>query len=183
MSYRKARRFLPPPPPEVPVPTYGGPFQYQPPSTSTSRHVGYKSKRQTRCDLCKDDYGLYEAYRRKIEESGGFDLLDVDPCPNCCRGRFALVIQPVHHSVHPPDLIRIYSELALMKYNETEDSDLELVKVVKANVKVVDGFIYYITFDAKDASSGDGRTSTFQAEVYHGVKEIRVNLVRPKVNA
>jgi len=70
-----------------------------------------------------------------------------------------------------------------MKYNEKEGSDLELVKVVKANVKVVDGFLYYITFEAKDASSGDGRTSTFQAEVYRGVEDIIVNLVRPKLNA
>ncbi|KAH7851018.1 hypothetical protein Vadar_006124 [Vaccinium darrowii] len=149
MSYREARRFVPPPPLAVPVPTYVGPFQYQPPSTSTSRHVGYKSKRETRCYLCNDE--LYEAYRRKIEENDNFD---VDPCPNCCRGSLAPGIQRVHHSVHPADHIRVYSEIALMKYNEKEGSDLELVKVVKANVKVVNGFVYYITFDAEDASSG-----------------------------
>ncbi|XP_059624659.1 uncharacterized protein LOC132267521 [Cornus florida] len=40
--------------------------------------------------------------------------------------------------------------LAVDNYNRRYDANYEFVKVVKANSMTVGGFIYYITFEAKD---------------------------------
>ncbi|CAA0284627.1 unnamed protein product [Arabidopsis thaliana] len=62
------------------------------------------------------------------------------------------------------DLVHRLSKIALQKYNDDKLENLELVRAVKANRKYGAGFIFYITFEAKDANSHTDPI-TFQAAV------------------
>ncbi|KAA8523135.1 hypothetical protein F0562_009558 [Nyssa sinensis] len=62
------------------------------------------------------------------------------------------------------------SDLAVKHYNEKSNSKYEFVKFVKATVLPHRGFLYHITFEAKEKDAVDGQSITFQAKVYDGRK-------------
>ncbi|CAD5315159.1 unnamed protein product [Arabidopsis thaliana] len=62
------------------------------------------------------------------------------------------------------DLVHRLSMIAIQKYNGENKTNFELVRAVKANRKYGAGFIFYITFEAKDANSHTDPI-TFQAAV------------------
>ncbi|KAG5556675.1 hypothetical protein RHGRI_007068 [Rhododendron griersonianum] len=113
----------------------------------------------------------FEEYMRQIEESDGFDVIHFP------RSFGLGKIMPIFDM--DPNLIS-HSALAPWEYNEGEKTNLEFVKVVKANGVPISGFMYYITFDVKDRDVVDGHTKEFQARVWHGIPKITVELCRPK---
>jgi len=115
-------------------------------------------------------------YWRQLEESDGFDVMHF---PKTFFGFGAIL--PILDLREYADKLKSLSELALAQYNEEKQgSKLKFVKIVKANTAACAGHLYYITFDAKDASAGDGCTSTYQAEVWDGLFKPVVKLIRPK---
>ncbi|GMP92635.1 hypothetical protein CsSME_00042779 [Camellia sinensis var. sinensis] len=95
----------------------------------------------------------YQEYNRQITESDVIPLYNFDAIA---------------------DDLKSFSELALKEYNEKEHTNLEFVKAVKVNLAGVAGFLYYITFDVRDAAAVDGGTMEFQAFVWDGIAHIEV---------
>lgn len=119
-------------------------------------------------------------YHRLVKERDGFDV--TPSIKGYVKGILMPVVLDQKKVAHK---LKIYSELALMKYCSRErlPTYLQFVKVVKANYEVENGYVYYISFDAKDPSAGYGCISTFQAKVWDAISKIEVQLVRPKAYA
>ncbi|CAL5354479.1 unnamed protein product [Camellia sinensis] len=92
------------------------------------------------------------------------------------------VQRPLSNFNEIADDLKAFSELALKEYNEKEHTNLEFVKVVKVNKAVVAGFLYYITFDVRDATAVDGGTTEFQACVWDGIAHTEVLISRLKTS-
>ncbi|KAF5932428.1 hypothetical protein HYC85_028599 [Camellia sinensis] len=106
----------------------------------------------------------YQEYNRQITESDGFDVMSF-PRSFACG-----TTTPLYNLNEIADDLKALSELALKEYNEKEHTNLEFVKVVKANAAVCAGCKYYITFDITDAAAAvDGGTTEFQACVWDGI--------------
>ncbi|XP_059656642.1 uncharacterized protein LOC132303418 isoform X3 [Cornus florida] len=59
----------------------------------------------------------------------------------------------------------------------SDDANYEFVKVVKANSMPVVGFMYYITFEAKDKDKDDNPVETFEAKVYLGITDTDMDVL------
>ncbi|CAL5364731.1 unnamed protein product [Camellia sinensis] len=66
--------------------------------------------------------------------------------------------------------------------SDKEHTNLEFVKVVKVNVAGCAGFLYYITFDVRDAAAVNGGTMEFQAFVWDGIAHTEVLISRLKTS-
>ncbi|KAG7600116.1 Cystatin-related plant [Arabidopsis suecica] len=76
------------------------------------------------------------------------------------------------------DLVHRLSKIALQKHNEYNLTNLEFVRAVKANRHYGAGFIFYITFEAKDNDSHI--IIPFQATVRYLPLQVTVYRVSPK---
>ncbi|GAV90670.1 Cystatin domain-containing protein [Cephalotus follicularis] len=145
------------------------------PSPSSTSSYEYEE------DISKSDDEYMELYNKQVEESDGFD---VDLFPDFHFG-YVGGIHPMVRLLEDKELLTKVEECAataLDKYNKDNETDLVLVKVLKANSSVVSGIDYYITFEVKDANGGaDAETRVFQAEVWRTISEgDEVILCRPK---
>ncbi|XP_059662958.1 uncharacterized protein LOC132308763 [Cornus florida] len=119
---------------------------------------------------------LFWQYRKQAEDSNGFDV-DNYPLLRSYLGLISPISWP-NESEGLPKLIKKLSKKAIRQYNRDYKVNYDFVKVQKANQQVAAGFIYYITFEAKDAN--DGGSKIFQAEVFDGIKKTEVVSCRPK---
>ncbi|THG16079.1 hypothetical protein TEA_014801 [Camellia sinensis var. sinensis] len=122
----------------------------------------------------------YQEHNRQMTESDGFDVMSF-PRSFACG-----TTTPLSNFNEIADDLKAFSELALKEYNEKEHTNLEFVKVVKVNKAVVAGFLYYITFDVRDAAAVDGGTTEFQACVWDGIahtEEATVHWVGMQIEA
>ncbi|CAL9225531.1 unnamed protein product [Arabidopsis halleri] len=76
------------------------------------------------------------------------------------------------------ELLNLLIETAIDEENEETGTKLEFVKYVSANVLGVQGFLFYITFWAKDLSSPDPEPKLYQAKVRKFADEIIVSEFR-----
>ncbi|GMP92662.1 hypothetical protein CsSME_00042795 [Camellia sinensis var. sinensis] len=116
----------------------------------------------------------FQEYDRQLTQSDGFDVMCF-PRSFGCGGT-----SPVFNLDEIADNLKTFAELALKQYNDKELKNLEFVKVVKANRGLCAGFMYYITFDVKDADAVDGGTMEFQACVWDGIGHTDVLISRLK---
>lgn len=75
------------------------------------------------------------------------------------------------------DLVHQLSKIALGKYNDEKLTNLELVRAVKANRQYGGGYIFFITFETKDANS---QPIPFHATVGYLPGDVIVYSVNPK---
>ncbi|PKI38801.1 hypothetical protein CRG98_040806 [Punica granatum] len=99
----------------------------------------------------------WKAYSKQLDESQGFD---VGEFPNVFH--YGL-IQPMSFEGDDEDLI-YFTNLGIAHYNEKEVASLKLVEILKVNAQACSPFNFYITFEAKDASTGE--RGTYQTKVY-----------------
>ncbi|CAL5363039.1 unnamed protein product [Camellia sinensis] len=118
----------------------------------------------------------YQEYNRQITESDGFDVMSF-PRSFACG-----TTVPLYNFDQIADDLKSFSELALKEYNEKKHTNLEFVKVVKVNVADCAGFLYYITFDVRDAAAVNGGTMEFQACVWDGIAHTEVIISRLKTS-
>ncbi|CAL5354481.1 unnamed protein product [Camellia sinensis] len=118
----------------------------------------------------------FQEYDRQLTQSDGFDVMCF-PRSFGCSGT-----SPVFNLDEIADDLKTFAELALKQYNDKELKNLEFVKVVKANRGLFAGFMYYITFDVKDADAVDGGTMEFQACVWDGIGHTDVLISRLKIS-
>ncbi|KAK2993341.1 hypothetical protein RJ640_002710 [Escallonia rubra] len=106
----------------------------------------------------------WEKYAAQVEASDGFDVDEI-------RTNIIGLIHPIGYlSEMGPAVIASVSFLsrtAMDWYNGKNGSNYVFDKLVKANIELVAGGIYYITYEAKDA--GAGPATTFQARVFKGI--------------
>ncbi|XP_059624545.1 uncharacterized protein LOC132267398 [Cornus florida] len=110
-------------------------------------------------------------YRKQIAASEGFDCDDYPPD----IGEVGYIVpylmpnREFRNTKNMNELINS-SMIAMIDYNEKHDTNFKFVKVLKANSLVVQGVIFYITFEAKgdDNDADEGETEMFQAKVYFG---------------
>ncbi|CAA0395380.1 unnamed protein product [Arabidopsis thaliana] len=76
------------------------------------------------------------------------------------------------------ELMKLLIETAIDEENEENGTRLEFVKYVSANVLGVQGFLFYITFWAKDLSSPNPQPHCYQAKVRKFADEIDVSEFR-----
>ncbi|KFK24511.1 hypothetical protein AALP_AAs55560U001400 [Arabis alpina] len=76
------------------------------------------------------------------------------------------------------ELVEMLIKIGIKEVNEENDIQLEFVKYVSANVQLVQGFLFYITFWAKVVSTSNQEPQLYQAEVRKFGDEIFVNEFR-----
>ncbi|KAK2999152.1 hypothetical protein RJ639_023370 [Escallonia herrerae] len=115
-------------------------------------------------EMTSDDW---EKYAAQVEASDGFDVDEI-------RTNTIGLIHPIGYlSEMGPAVVAAVSFLsrtAMDWYNSQNGSNYVFDKLVKANIEVVAGGIYYITYEAKDA--GAALATTFQARVFKGIPEM-----------
>ncbi|KAB1221509.1 hypothetical protein CJ030_MR2G027148 [Morella rubra] len=143
---------------------------------------GSKDKQMADDDFYND--GLHEMtdeeelfYSSHVLKSDGFDVPAMPDVFSCG------MIQPcdVTDEMERIEIGR-FAQIAIDEYNrrfEKTKGKLEFVKVLKVMCVVVAGFIFYITFDAKDLADG-GTIKTYQSEVFRGIVETSVLSFRLK---
>ncbi|VVB05922.1 unnamed protein product [Arabis nemorensis] len=78
------------------------------------------------------------------------------------------------------DLVERLSKIALKKHNDDKNTNLELVRAVKANWNHGGGYIFSITLEAKDASSSHTEPIPFHAKVGYLHGDTKVYHINPK---
>ncbi|KAM7503663.1 hypothetical protein LguiB_002567 [Lonicera macranthoides] len=116
----------------------------------------------------------HEIYRKKVEESEGFDvpLLPGAICP----GRLGRINFKWKEEAI---CVAKVSKLALIYYNKKHGTDYVFKCIEKANHAVTSVKTYYITFKATSAARSD-LANTFQAMVHRGVGNTEVMKCRIK---
>ncbi|ESQ55921.1 hypothetical protein EUTSA_v10026836mg, partial [Eutrema salsugineum] len=79
-----------------------------------------------------------------------------------------------HDEVSNKEFMKLLIETAIEEENEESGTNLEFVKYVSASVLGVQGFLFYITFWAKDVSSPNLEPKLYQAKVRTFMDEILV---------
>ncbi|KAK2977690.1 hypothetical protein RJ640_000039 [Escallonia rubra] len=109
----------------------------------------------------------WKNYMTQVKESEGFDIDDFAPI--IAKVAFGIVM-PLGDFKKLGNLMQeaIISDSkdAIEMFNNLHGEKFEFVDIVKANMEVVAGAIFYITFTAKDA---DGKVETFQTKVFDGI--------------
>ncbi|XP_073103786.1 uncharacterized protein [Elaeis guineensis] len=145
---------------------------------SVSDGSGEERTDSTGCDMAEEYYCnnyLFDCDGEPEEDSDG-DLLVCNLVAHL-RGKFDLEGPRAQDWRKCAD----FSELALKKYNNDNGTNYELVEVVKVNMRIVSGVIFYITFTAKDADATDGVPEVFQARVVNLINNgVEVCLCRLK---
>ncbi|KAF7129463.1 hypothetical protein RHSIM_Rhsim10G0165100 [Rhododendron simsii] len=103
----------------------------------------------------------WKDYNKCLEKSEGFDVGDV---PDNILG---IPVTPL--SLDDPETMKdlqMYSIFALKKCTKPEKKKYQFVKVLKANVSLRRGFLYYITFQAEDIAGSGSRPLNFRAIVH-----------------
>ncbi|KAM7499994.1 hypothetical protein LguiA_024408 [Lonicera macranthoides] len=114
--------------------------------------------------ITKEDF---DRYITQCQESQGFKVEDF---PNA---QFYSRITPINLSnKNYLEVIQKYAKIALEK---TEGTKYTLDRVIRANVQIVRGALYYITFATKDAN---GLEVIFQTKVLHSHEGADVQLFR-----
>uniref|UniRef100_A0A7N2MRU9 Cystatin domain-containing protein n=2 Tax=Quercus lobata TaxID=97700 RepID=A0A7N2MRU9_QUELO len=124
-------------------------------------------------DMTRAELALYH---QQVEESGGFDVDDFSHSFACGRIE-KMGFRGVIDDADKKELGE-YSMEAIHKYNTDEKKNFKFKEVVKANVQCVEGLMYYITFNAEDASTAT--IETFQAKVWRGIGFVEVTSIRVK---
>ncbi|XP_058179777.1 uncharacterized protein LOC131298360 isoform X2 [Rhododendron vialii] len=124
-----------------------------------------KKKRKTPEERPRFSYQERWAYKRRLKESGGFDVGDV---PDNVDPRLT-PISPYKVFGRPHADIRLkkvekYSKLALDKYNKDNKTKFEFGKFLKANVTTYSCRLWYVTFQSKHMPGF--RPKNFQAVVH-----------------
>ena len=116
-----------------------------------------------------------EEYQKMVEESDGFD---VDPKNSEYLLRFGLISPMKEFTEYERKRLIELSCYALRKHNEENDTELEFVRVIKANQQCLGFFRLYITLEAKDRKEIDPKV--YQLQVWDGVPEPDVEMFRLK---
>uniref|UniRef100_A0A5B6Z2Z5 Cystatin domain-containing protein n=1 Tax=Davidia involucrata TaxID=16924 RepID=A0A5B6Z2Z5_DAVIN len=104
--------------------------------------------------------GWKDRYYEQVKASDGFDV------ENFSYTTALTLITPINLEVGLLEDVNKWSDLAIKDYNKKNNKSYEFVKVVKANARVVQGLVFFITFEAKDAVNG--QSEIFQARVFEG---------------
>ncbi|XP_050228956.1 uncharacterized protein LOC126678105 isoform X2 [Mercurialis annua] len=113
----------------------------------------------------------FAIYREQVYASGGFDVDSISDSSVCDE-----IVPLLHVGEEADDELKVMADFAIAQHNIENGSNLELVKIIKANYAFASGVLYYITLDAKD---DDKNTGTYQAEVFDGITQRRLVLFRP----
>ncbi|XP_050209315.1 uncharacterized protein LOC126660030 isoform X2 [Mercurialis annua] len=103
----------------------------------------------------------YIIYKRQFRHSEGFDITDLPSFG------FVGMITPVDFD-YPGYFLngcRKGLDLAINRYNERQNADLELIKILKSNK--VAHTIYFTTFEAKSKTDKEGDAKTYQAKMFY----------------
>ncbi|KAL4341830.1 hypothetical protein GQ457_08G022160 [Hibiscus cannabinus] len=126
-------------------------------------------------DHDSDDEGISRVdlmkYEAEVEASGGYDVGEY--VSNLCG-----MIHPI--TVNRWEDLPSYAEMAVHHYNQHNHTKFKVVEILKANIGVVSGFMFYITFKAEDSNTG--KTETFQSRVWSKIPgpngEDRVEIIQ-----
>ncbi|CAH9085719.1 unnamed protein product [Cuscuta epithymum] len=106
-------------------------------------------------------------------ETDGFGDITVNP-----RGGVPGVIVPLNLKGGPSRRLVNCTNMAIDKYNAENDANLKLEAIEKANLGYGSGFVYYITFRARDTCTA--KVNLYQARAFHHIngRDHFVRLVR-----
>ncbi|CAH9128214.1 unnamed protein product [Cuscuta epithymum] len=99
-------------------------------------------------------------YNKIIMETDGFGDITVNP-----RGGIPGVIVPLNLKGGPSRRLVKCTDMAIEKYNAENDAHLELEAIEKANFGYAAGFVYYITFRARDTVTA--KVNLYQARAFY----------------
>ncbi|THG03638.1 hypothetical protein TEA_014488 [Camellia sinensis var. sinensis] len=105
----------------------------------------------------------------------GFDLEAFHPCSYC-------IIRPLKKlNKRLRKKLERYSKRAIAEFNLKNSTNFQFVKVHKANARVVNGLVYYITFATKDLAATE--FEIFQVSLHAPIgADIKIHLcqIKPK---
>ncbi|CAH8276523.1 unnamed protein product [Arabidopsis lyrata] len=118
-----------------------------------------------------------DIFEEQFESSEGYDVDwdNLDFNFPAVRFEWASGLSARHTNI---ELLNLLIETAIDEENEETGTKLEFVKYVSANVLGVQGFLFYITFWAKDLSSPVPEPKLYQAKVRKFADEIDVSEFR-----
>ncbi|CAH9085718.1 unnamed protein product [Cuscuta epithymum] len=111
----------------------------------------YKSKKQ---------WKQVKKYNKIIMETDGFGDITVNP-----RGGIPGVIVSLNLKGGPSRRLVKCTKMAIDKYNAENDANLELEAIEKANFGYAAGYVYYITFRARDTVTE--KVNLYQARAFY----------------
>ncbi|KAI8536175.1 hypothetical protein RHMOL_Rhmol10G0235800 [Rhododendron molle] len=118
----------------------------------------------------------WEDYNECLEKSEGFDVGDVPD------GILDIPVTPL--SLDDPETMKdlqMYSIFALEEHNKPEKKKYQFVKVLKANISLRRGFLYYITFQAERITGFGFPPLNFRAKVHTLQGRMTVNFCEPEL--
>ncbi|CAH9085716.1 unnamed protein product [Cuscuta epithymum] len=107
----------------------------------------------------KKDWKKGMKYNRLLSETDGFGAITVIP-KAVINGIWPIKLIGKHQSN-----LEKYTNLAIQKYNSENDTSLEFEGIARANLGMGSGYIYYITFRARDTVSGV--VNAYEAKAFH----------------
>ncbi|CAH9085715.1 unnamed protein product [Cuscuta epithymum] len=107
----------------------------------------------------KKEYKKAKKYNKVLSETDGFGVITVIP-KGVINGIWPIKLKGTHQS-----RLEKYTDMAIQKYNSENDTSLEFVGIVRANLGMGSGYIYYITFRARDTVSGV--VNAYEAKAFH----------------
>ncbi|XP_059669238.1 UPF0725 protein At1g23960-like [Cornus florida] len=117
-------------------------------------------------------------YYQMVRDSQGFDVPDFPPSEDFGR---IMPITDLNNDLEMFEITRDLSCLAIEEYNVNNGTKYKFDHVEKANLVGVAGYIFYITFEAKDGDDDDDHSKTFQTRVFRGFRgDVEVFSCDPK---
>ncbi|KAK7244040.1 hypothetical protein RIF29_38858 [Crotalaria pallida] len=100
-------------------------------------------------------------YSERSDKLSAFDAIPPPPNSDLLGG---VAPHPITDALRPH--LKYLCELALEHFNNDKGTNLVFVDFVKSTRRVAAGYVYYTTFQARDATESDSAIQTLQAEVW-----------------
>ncbi|KAL9163266.1 hypothetical protein ABFS82_06G029700 [Erythranthe guttata] len=98
----------------------------------------------------------------------------------CAGGATTMYNRDSTDSYTPQEVQKVknYADTAIRVFNQRQAVEYSVVDVIEATIRVVDGFIVYLTFTAKlDDDDYEHDAETFGATVHYSIKGVQVTYV------
>ncbi|CAH9144676.1 unnamed protein product [Cuscuta epithymum] len=87
---------------------------------------------------------------------------------------------PLYDDMTNEELVQSLIRQAIEEHNEENGTNLEFVRQVKTNFWNCAGYLFWITFEARDLSSNNPDTKLYQTKVWKFNDEVEVSLFRER---
>lgn len=146
-----------------------------------TKYFIYNGRRFRKGDMADQEHFLSHCkrYRYQFDKSDGFDI-NWDEFDYLFICRPATWLPPIFPEKSNEELIHELTLYAIEEHNKESGENLEFVEHVKANFLAAAGYVFFVTFRARDLSSPNAESKLYQTKVRKFAKIIDVVVFRQK---